>query len=150
MPNNSTLQLDQTLPAPLAQAPRLHLALHNLLPKPPVSPTPSGAEREAQTSLAMLLPAFPSHRGQVRSADKSMSAPRAAALRRAQIYFFAVLLASCFTCSAATRASELTQATAEAFQRYVRQTEVRMQSELGDPEHFLYSMLFPKRPKTRC
>jgi hypothetical protein len=147
MPNNSTLQPDQTLPTPLAQAPRLHLPLHNLLPKPPVSPIPSGAEREAQTSLALPLPAFPRHRGLVRTADKSMSAPRAAALLRAQIYFFAVLLAFCFTCSAATRASELTQPTAEAFQRYVQRTEARMQSELADPEHFLYFDALSKEAK---
>jgi len=141
MPNNST-RPDQTFPTPLAQAPRLY----NLLPKLLVSPTPSGAEREAQTSLALPLPPFPRHRGLVHTADKSTFAPRAAALLRAQIYFFAVLLACCFTC-AATRASELTQATAEAFQRYVQQTEARMQSELGDPEHFLYFDALSKEDK---
>lgn len=137
MPNNST-RPDQALPTPLVPALRLYLFLHNLLPKLPVSPTPSGAEREAQTSLALPLPAFPRHREPGNTADKSTSAPRAATLLRTQIYFFAVLLASCFTCSAVTRASELTQATAEAFQRYVQQTEAHMQSELGDPQHFLY------------
>jgi hypothetical protein len=58
-----------------------------------------------------------------------------------------VLLALCFTCPAATRASELTKPTAEAFQRYVQRTEARMQSELADPEHFLYFDSLPEQRK---
>jgi hypothetical protein len=78
------------------------------------------------------LPALPGH---------------ASCLLSGQMYFSAVLLALCFTCSAATHASELTQSTAEAFQRYVQRTEARMQSELADPEHFLYFDSLPEQRK---
>src|ERR1700692_3933779 len=73
--------------------------------------------------------------------------PHIAALLSGQIYFSVVLLALCFTCPAATRASELTKPTAEAFQRYVQRTETRMQSELADPEHFLYFDSLPEQRK---
>jgi hypothetical protein len=122
------------LPSLLAQSSRLVVPLHELLQKPPVSPTPSGTEVEARTSFVLSLPAFP-HRVKL---VHQIAVPHVATLLSAQIYLFAVLLALCFTCPAATRASELTQPTAEAFQRYVQRTEARMQSELADPEHFLY------------
>jgi hypothetical protein len=130
--DNSTPQ--PTLPSLLVQSSRLDVPLHDLLQKPPVSPTPSGTELEVQTSLALSLPAFPHRLKLVRQ----IAVPHVATLLSAQIYFFAVLLALSFTSPAATRASELTQPTAEAFQRYVQQTEARMQSELAAPEHFLY------------
>jgi hypothetical protein len=130
--DNSTPQ--PMLPSLLAQSSRLDVRLHELLQKPPVSPTPSGTEVEARTSFALSLPAFP-HRLKL---VHQIAVPHVATLLSAQIYFFAVLLALCFTCPAATRACELTQPTAEAFQLYVQRTEARMQSELADPEHFLY------------
>jgi hypothetical protein len=139
--DNSTPQ--PTLPSLLAQSSRLDVPLHALLQKPPVSPTPSGTELEARTSLALSLPAFPHRLKLVRQ----IAVPHLATLLSAQIYFFAVLLALCFTCPAATRASELTQPTAEAFQRYVQRTEARMQSELADPEHFLYLDSLSKEAK---
>lgn len=136
--STSTPRPDQSLPTLPAQPFRLDVPFHDLLQKPPDSPTPSGTELEAQTSLALSVPAFLHHRGLVRKIHRSMSVRQAATLLSAQIYFFAVLLTLCFTCPAATPASELTQPTAEAFQRYVQRTEARMQSELADPEHFLY------------
>lgn len=44
MSDNSTPQ--PTLPSLLAQSSRLDVPLHDLLQKPPVSPTPSGTELE--------------------------------------------------------------------------------------------------------
>jgi hypothetical protein len=44
-----------------------------------------------------------------------------------------------------TRATELTQPT--AFERYVQLTEVRMQSELADPENFLHLNSLPKKQR---
>ena len=99
--------------------------------------------------IALPLPAFPHHRGLVRKIHSSMSVRQAATLLSAQIYFFAVLLTLCFTCPAATPASELTQPTAEAFQRYLQRTEGRMQSELADPEHFLYFDSLPEELESR-
>src|ERR1700719_3084310 len=110
--STSTPQPDQSLPTLPTQPFRLDVSLHDLLQK-----------LEAQTSLALPLPAFPHDRGLVRKIHRSMSVPQAATLLSAQIYFFAVLLTLCFTCSAATPASELTQPTAEAFQRYLQRTE---------------------------
>jgi hypothetical protein len=134
--STSTPQPDQSLPTLPAQPFRLDVSLHDLLQK-----------LEAQTSLALSLPAFPHHRGLVRKIHRSMSVPQAATLLSAQIYFFAVLMTLCFTCPAATPASELTQPTAEAFQRYLQRTEARMQSELADPEHFLYFDSLPEERK---
>jgi hypothetical protein len=145
--STSTPQSDQSLPTLPAQPFRLDMPLHDLLQKPPVSPTPSGTEPEAQTSLALPLPAFPQHRGLVRKIHRSMSVRQAATLLSAQIYFFAVLLTLCFTCPAASPTSELTQPTSEAFQRYMQRTEARMRSELADPELFLYFDSLPEERK---
>ena len=112
----------------------LDIPLLDLLQKPPVSPIPSGTELEARTSFALSLPAYP-HRLKL---AHQIAVSHIATLLNAQIYFLAVLLALFFTCPAATHASELAQPTAEEFQRYVQRTEARMQSELADPEHFLY------------
>ena len=144
--STSTSQPDLSLPALAAQSFCLEVPVH-LLQEPSVSPTPSATELETQTSLALPLPAFSHHRGLVRKIDRSMSVLRAATLLSAPIYSFAVLLALCFTCPAATRPSELTQPTAEAFQRYLQRTEARMQSELADPEHFLYFDSLPEENK---
>jgi hypothetical protein len=46
-----------------------------------------------------------------------------------------------------TRATELTQPTSETFERYVQLTEARMQSELADPEKFLYLNSLPKQQR---
>src|SRR5580700_2743757 len=131
------------LPSLLAQSSRLVVPLHDLLQKPPVSPTPSGTEVEARTSFALSLPAFPRRLRLVHE----IAVPHVATLLSTQIYFFAVLLALCFTSPAATCASELTKPTAEAFQRYVQLTEARMRSELADPEHFLYFDALSKEAK---
>lgn len=45
------------------------------------------------------------------------------------------------------RATELTQPTADAFQRYVQTTETRMQSEIADPDHFLYFDSLPEKQR---
>jgi hypothetical protein len=44
-------------------------------------------------------------------------------------------------------ATKLTQPTAEAFQRYVQRTEARMQSELTDPQNFLYFDSLPEQQR---
>jgi hypothetical protein len=131
----STSTPDQFLPGLSSQPLCLSMPLHDLLQKPPVSPIPSGTEVEARTSFALSLPPSYPHRLKL---VHQIAVPRIATFLSGRIYFSAALLALCFTCSAATRASELTQPTAEAFQRYVERTEARMQSELADPEHFLY------------
>jgi hypothetical protein len=46
-----------------------------------------------------------------------------------------------------TRAAELKQPTAEAFQRYVQLTEARMRSELGNPQSFLYFDTLPEEQR---
>ena len=48
------------------------------------------------------------------------------------------LLALCTTSPSLTRAKELSKSTAQAFEQYVLQTEVRMQRELADANNFLY------------
>jgi hypothetical protein len=58
-----------------------------------------------------------------------------------------LLLALCIASPPAMRATELKQSTAEAFRRYVQQTEIRMQSELADPEHFLYFDSLPEEQR---
>lgn len=135
---------DQSLPALSTQSPCLNMPLHDLLQKPPVSPIPSGTEVEARTSFALSLP--PSCARRLKLVHQ-IAVPCIATFLSGRIYFFAALLALCFTGSAATRASELTQPTAEAFQRYVERTEARMQSELADPEHFLYFDSLPEQRK---
>lgn len=45
------------------------------------------------------------------------------------------------------RATELTQPTAQEFERYVRMTETRRQSELADPEKFLYLNSLPENQR---
>src|ERR1700693_4105947 len=97
----STSTPDQFLPGLSARPLCRSMPLHDLLQKPPVSPTPSGTEVEARTSFALSLPAFP-HRLKL---VHQIAVPHVATLLSAQIYFFAVLLALCFTCPAATRAS---------------------------------------------
>ena len=49
-----------------------------------------------------------------------------------------LLLAFCVGFSSPAASTELTEPTAEAFDRYVQLTEVRIQSELADPQNFLY------------
>src|SRR5580704_3065526 len=131
----STSTPDQFLPGLSAQPLFLSMPLHDLLQKPPVSPIPSGTEVEAPTSFVLSLPPSYLHRLKL---VHQIAVPRIATFLSGRIFFSAALLVLCFTCSAATRASELTQPTAEAFQRYVQRAEARMQSELADPEHFLY------------
>jgi hypothetical protein len=46
-----------------------------------------------------------------------------------------------------TRGSELKQKTADAFQRYVERTEIRIKSEETDPAHFLYFDSLPPEQK---
>ena len=58
-----------------------------------------------------------------------------------------LLLTLCLAFPPTTRATELTQPTAQAFERYVRMTETRMQSELADPEKFLYLNSLPENPR---
>jgi hypothetical protein len=60
--------------------------------------------------------------------------------------FLALLLAFCvgFGFPFPTRATELTEPTTRAFDRYVQLTEVRIQSELADPEKFLYLDSLPE------
>ena len=140
----STSTPDQFLPGLSAQPLCLSMPLHDLLQKPPVSPIPSGTEVEARTSFALSLPPSYPHRLKL---VHQIAVPHIAASLSGQIYFWVVLLALCFTCPAATRASELTKPTAEAFQRYVQRTEARMQSELADPEHFLYFDSLPEQRK---
>jgi hypothetical protein len=133
---------DRFLPGLSARPLCLSMPLHDLLQKPPVSPIPSGTEVEARTSFALSLPPSYPHRLKL---VHQIAVPHIAASLSGQIYFWVVLLALCFTCPAATRASELTKPTAEAFQRYVQRTEARMQSELADPEHFLYFDSLPEQ-----
>lgn len=57
------------------------------------------------------------------------------------------LLTLCLAFPLPTRAIELTQPTAEAFERYVQLTEDRMQSELTDPRNFLYLNSFPEKQR---
>lgn len=57
------------------------------------------------------------------------------------------LLALCAGLAPSTRATELTQPTAEAFQRYVQQTEIRIHEELADPQRFLYFDNLPEKQK---
>lgn len=45
------------------------------------------------------------------------------------------------------RATELTPPTADAFHRYVQHTEARMQSELDDPQHFLFFDSLPEEQR---
>ena len=52
---------------------------------------------------------------------------------------------SSFPCPAC--AAELKRHTAEAFQRYVQQTEARMRGEIADPAHFLYFDSLPENEK---
>ena len=115
----STSTPDQFLPGLSAQPLCLSKALHYLLQKPTVSPIQSGTEVEARTSFALSLPPSYPHRLKL---VHQIAVPHIAALLSGQIYFSVVLLALCFTCPAATRASELTKPTAEAFQRYVQRT----------------------------
>jgi hypothetical protein len=140
----STSTPDKFLPGLSAQPLCLSMALHYLLQKPPVSPIPSGTEVEARTSFALSLPPSYPHRLKL---VHQIAVPHIAALLGGQVYFSVVLLALCFTCPAATRASELTKPTAEAFQRYVQRTETRIQRELADPEHFLYFDSLPEQRK---
>ena len=140
----STSTPDQFLPGLSARPLCLSMPLHDLLQKPPVSSIPSGTEVEARTSFALSLPPSYPHRLKL---VHQIAVPHIAASLSGQIYFWVVLLALCFTCPAATRASELTKPTAEAFQRYVQRTEARMQSELADPEHFLYFDSLPEQRK---
>jgi len=58
-----------------------------------------------------------------------------------------LLLTLCLAFPPPTRATELTQPTAQAFERYVRMTETRMQSELADPEKFLYLNSLPENQR---
>jgi hypothetical protein len=58
-----------------------------------------------------------------------------------------LLLGLCVATSSSTRAAELTKRTAEAFQRYTKCTEAHMQSELADPQHFLYFDSLPEKQK---
>ena len=138
----STSTPEQSLPALSARPLCLSMPLHDLLQKPPVSSIPSGTEVEARTSFALSLPPSYPHRLKL---VHQIAVPHIAAFLSGQIYFSVVLLALWFTCPAATRASELTKPTAEAFRRYVQRTEARMQSELADPEHFLYFDSLPEQ-----
>jgi hypothetical protein len=65
----------------------------------------------------------------------------------AQIRPLVLLLATCVVFASPTRATQLTQPTAEAFQRYVLRTEARMQRELTDPAHFLYFDSLPEKQR---
>src|ERR1700732_312354 len=107
----SNSMADKSLPALPAQPPCLNIPLHDLLQKPPVSSIPSGTEVEARTSFALSLPPSYPHRLKL---VHQIAVPHIAASLSGQIYFWVVLLALCFTCPAATRASELTKPTAEA------------------------------------
>lgn len=57
------------------------------------------------------------------------------------------LLVLCVVFPSLTRATELTQPTADAFQRYVQRTELRIQGELSDSEHFLYFDSLPEKQR---
>lgn len=59
----------------------------------------------------------------------------------------ALLLAACVIFPSPAGAIELKEPTAEAFQKYVKQTEVRIQSELADPARFLYPDSLPEKQK---
>lgn len=63
--------------------------------------------------------------------------------------FLALFLAFCvaFGFSSPARATELKQPTAQAFDRYVQLTEVRIRSELADRENFLYFDSLPESQK---
>lgn len=58
-----------------------------------------------------------------------------------------LLMSLCLAWPAATRGSELKQKTADAFQRYVERTEIRIKSEENDPAHFLYFDSLPPEQK---
>lgn len=57
------------------------------------------------------------------------------------------LLAACVAAVRPLQATELQGATAEAFQRYVRLTETRIESEVADPKRFLYLDSLPEKHK---
>lgn len=66
---------------------------------------------------------------------------------RAEIRPVALLLAACVVFPSPVGAVELKEPTAEAFQKYVKQTEARIQSELADPARFLYPDSLPEKQK---
>lgn len=58
-----------------------------------------------------------------------------------------LLLALCKGFAVAATGAELKARTAEAFQRYVQETEARMREELADPQTFLYFDCLPEKQK---
>ena len=71
----------------------------------------------------------------------------AAAAFKLQRRLLAPLLTLCLAFPYPARPIELTQPTAEAFERYVQLTEDRMQSELADPKKFLYLDSLPEKQR---
>jgi hypothetical protein len=66
---------------------------------------------------------------------------------RADVRLIGLLTSMCLAWAPPTRGSELKQKTAEAFQRYVERTEIRIKSEEADPAHFLYFDSLPPEQK---
>lgn len=66
---------------------------------------------------------------------------------RAEVRLIGLLTLLCLALAAPTRGSELKQKTADAFERYVERTEMRIRSEEADPAHFLYFDSLPPEQK---
>jgi len=68
-------------------------------------------------------------------------------MRRFMKLPFLLLLTVCLVFSSPLQGTELKATTAAAFQHYVDVTEARMQTELADPQHFLYFDSLPEAQK---